>query len=117
MSLSNKSSGTSFEKMFAKCLVECGFWARMDKGYSQTCDIIAGKNNEIYIFECKVCKSDYFNLDRVEDNQRLSRERFNICGNKNAWMVYQVGEAVYLSREPIKRPSEGIPWEVWRLGN
>lgn len=112
---SNKRNGSKFENDFAKMLAIEGFWARLDKSYSQTCDIIAGKNNVIYLFECKVCKSDYFNLSRVEDNQNYSRRRFRDTGNDNAWFVYKVdaiGE-IYLSKEPILKPSNGIKLERW----
>ena len=45
----NKTKGTAFEKELAKVLAKNGFWARLDKGFAQTCDIIAAKNNVSYL--------------------------------------------------------------------
>ena len=45
----NKKKGNDFENEFARILFANGFWVRLDKGYAQTCDIIAGKNNQIYL--------------------------------------------------------------------
>ena len=112
--MSNKAKGTTFEKEFARLLAKNGFWVRLDKGYAQTCDMIAGKNNTIYLFECKRCIKDYFDLERVECNQSDSRRRFMDCGNKEAWFAYEVsGQEIYLSKEPIKKPSNGIKWGDW----
>lgn len=104
----NKKKGSDFENEFCNILAQNGFWARKDKGYAQTCDIIAGKNNKIYLFECKCVKTDYFNMKRVEDNQNYSRERFRDCGNSNCYFVYKLdtGE-IYISRNAIKKPSDG----------
>lgn len=111
---SNKRKGTKFEEEFAQILYENGFWVRLDKGYSQTCDIIAGKHNFIYLFECKTCKSDYFNTDRVESNQEHSRKLFKHCGNNNAYFVFKLDDGrIYLSRSAIKKPSSGICLDRW----
>ena len=110
----NKKRGKNFENEFAKILMKNNFWARLDKGFAQTCDIIAGKNGKIFLFECKTCVSDYFNLERVEDNQSDSREWFKSCKNNNAWFVFKVdGIGIFLSKEAIKKPSEGIKLERW----
>lgn len=111
--MSNKIRGISFERRFAKLLSCYGFWARLDKGTAQTCDIIAGRNNTIYLFECKVCKKDYFDTSRVEQNQSDSRERFKNCGNAQAWFAFLVDEKIYLSKEPIKKPTTGTEWGEW----
>ena len=63
--ISNKKRGSNFENEFARILGNNGFWARLDKGISQTCDIIAGKNNRIYMFECKTCSKNYFDMIQV----------------------------------------------------
>lgn len=107
--MSNKSNGSAFEKEFAKILSLNGFWVRADKGSAQTCDLIAGRNNIIYLFECKVCAKNYFTENRIEDNQRDSRRRFLTTGNKNAWFVYKLPDGgIRLSLEPLKYPSDGI---------
>lgn len=113
--MNNKKKGTGFENELANILAKNGFWARLDKGYSQTCDIIAGKNGIIFLFECKTCKKDYFNLDRIEENQKLSRERFKMCGNEEAWIVYKLDDGrIFFSRVPLKTPSNGISLDLFR---
>ena len=112
--MSNKSAGTSFEKEFAKMLANHGFWVRPDKGTAQACDMIAGRNDIIYLFECKVCNKDYFDISRIEDNQDMSRKKFKDCKNSNAWIVYRVEEkGIYLSKKVINKPSNGIILENW----
>ena len=108
-----KKKGTQFEKEFAVMLFNAGFWVRLDKGTAQTCDIIAGKNNVIYLFECKTCIKDYFDLNRIEDNQRMSRRMFKVKGNDNAYFAFKVEDKIYLSKEPIKKPSEGVEFNDW----
>lgn len=113
--MSNKSSGTAFEKEFAKLLSQHGFWARLDAGgkSGQTTDILASRNGTSYMFECKVCARDYFNIERVELNQSMSMEHFRRCGNSETWFVFKVAENIYLNKTAITRPSEGIPLEGW----
>ena len=114
--MSNKKKGNNFEKDIARILYERGFWVRVDKSYAQTCDIIAAKNNSIYLLECKTCKNDYFDINRIESNQEDSRKLFRETGNKNAWVVYLVGDDdIYFSKEFIKKPSEGIKLEEWLI--
>jgi len=114
----NKKKGSNFENDFCNILAQYGFWARKDKGYAQTCDIIAGKNNKIYLFECKTCSKDYFNTKRVEDNQNYSRERFRECGNSNCYFVYKLDNGeIYISQDAIKKPSTGQKLEEFLNDN
>lgn len=107
--MNNKTKGTKFEKEFALLLFRHGFWVREDKGYAQTNDLIAAKNNIIYLFECKTCKKDYFNTNRVEDNQDMSRKVFKMMGNVNTWVAYKLDDGrIFLSKDFIKKPSEGL---------
>lgn len=110
--MNNKRRGMTFESEFAQLLSKHGFWARLDKGKAQTCDILASRNNISYLFECKTTCKNYFNMTRVEDNQSMSRLRFAECGNTEAYFVFLVnGEDIYLSKEPIKKPSDGISFD------
>ena len=110
----NKKKGSNFENEFARILFENGFWVRLDKGYAQTCDIIAGKDNHIYLFECKTCTKDYFSINRVESNQETSRAFFKHCGNNNAYFVFKLDTGdIYLSKDVINKPSNGIKLEDW----
>lgn len=89
----NKRLGNSFEKEYAEMLKEKGYWVLMvtPKGYinSQPMDIIAGKANTLYCFECKTLhsKNKRFNLDRIEQNQRLAYKRLKQTGNDNYYLV------------------------------
>ena len=111
--MNNKRRGMTFEKEFAQLLSKNGFWARLDKGTAQTCDILASRNNISYLFECKTCKEDYFDIRRVEDNQSMSRLKFKECSNDEAYFVYKVKDNIYLSKEAIKTPSKGTEWGEW----
>lgn len=85
--MNNKTLGSKFEQDFAKYLSDCGYWVHYIEGGaytgSQSCDLIAAKDNDIYCIDCKTLKnkSGTFSLDRIEENQRLSYKRFEECGN------------------------------------
>lgn len=110
----NKLKGSKFEKVVCNILAKNGFWARLDKGFAQTCDIIAAKNNKAYLIECKTCKGDYFNMSRIEDNQNMSRERFKSCGNDNIYVFFGLDDGrIFVSKEFINKPSHGMKLEDW----
>ena len=71
-------------------LSDKGFWAyeTINKPSGQPVDIIAAKNNVIYIIECKVTKANRFPLSRVEDNQIMAIEKFTRCGNMQSWFAF-----------------------------
>jgi hypothetical protein len=110
----NKIKGSRFEKDFAQILSDNGFWVRLDKGMAQTCDLFGAKDNEAYLFECKTCKTDYFDITRVRTNQKMSKLLFEAMGNFNHYYVYKVNDlGIFLSHEPISKPSMGLELEVW----
>jgi hypothetical protein len=113
----NKKEGKKFEREICKNLYEAGFWVREDFGNQngQTLDVICARNNFIYIFECKKCKTDYFSRNRLQDNQILSFKRLTETGNSNAFFVFYIESSseIYVSKEPIKKPSDGIKWDVF----
>lgn len=113
--MQNTTIGTNFEKDLAQILSKNGFWVRMDsRGRNgQTVDLIACKNNVPYLIECKYCKSEYFDMRRVENNQNMALKRFKLCGNTNTFFVFSTPSGVYFSPNPIPRPNKGIPLDVW----
>lgn len=112
--MNNQKIGADFEDDFAKILADLGFWVRVDKRKTQSCDIFAARNNIMYLFEAKTCKKNYFNFNRIRDNQVLSRRKFKKCGNDEAWIVYLIGKEIYLSEDFVKHPMDlGIKFDVW----
>lgn len=81
--MSNKSNGTAFEKEFAQLLSDHGFWVHrlQDNHNGQPFDVIAARNGDTLVFDCKDCRSDTFYLRRIEENQRSAMELWNKCGN------------------------------------
>lgn len=82
--MSNKAAGTKFEKEFAEILAKHWFWVHIfqDNKNGQPCDVIAVKNGDAYLIDCKDCQSDVFALSRIEENQMNSMTLFSMMGNK-----------------------------------
>lgn len=82
--MSNKKDGSGFEKAFAELLSAYGFWVHLlqDSPNGQPFDLIAVKDGEAYVFDCKNCISERFALSRIEENQKTSMALWWECGNK-----------------------------------
>lgn len=90
--MNNKTLGNSFEQELCEKLSEYGFWVHnmaMNKA-GQPADIIAVRNKIAYLIDAKVCSSRGFALSRVEENQGLSMELWNSCGNGQGWFAIKV---------------------------
>ena len=81
--MSNKSAGTAFEREMAVILHDNGFWVHrvQDNPNGQPCDLIAAKDGKTYLFDCKNCEDDSFDLNRMEENQLSAMEAFRKAGN------------------------------------
>lgn len=81
--MSNKSTGTAFEKEFAELLASIGFWVHrlQDNQNGQPFDMIAAKNRNAYVIDCKDCRCDDFSLYRIEENQMNAMRHWRNCGN------------------------------------
>lgn len=81
--MSNKKSGSDFEREFALLLASKGFWAHIlqDNRNGQPFDLIAARDGVTYVFDCKDCTGQYFDLRRMEENQRNAMELWQECGN------------------------------------
>ncbi len=91
--MSNKKIGNSFEFELAEMLSMYGFWVHLlsQNSAGQPADVIAVKNGRAYLIDCKVCSTDKgFALSRVEDNQHLSMELWNECGNGQGWFAMKL---------------------------
>lgn len=96
--MSNKSTGTKFEKDFAQILAENGFWAHClkDNENGQPFDVIAARNGIAYAFDCKDCREDSFRLKRIEENQNNAMGLWTATGNGQGLFVIRFGSYIYL---------------------
>lgn len=95
--MSNKKSGTAFEKELCKKLAERGVWSRLEypaEDGSQPFDVKAICGNKLYVFECKDCQNGYFDTSRFEYNQRMA---LNIL--ENYMLDYQIFVALNFEGE------------------
>ena len=78
---SNKSVGNSFEREICDILGKNGFWAHnfAQNKDGQPADIIAIKNTDTFLIDCKECKGNRFELSRMEENQLSSMRKFIRC--------------------------------------
>lgn len=73
--MNNKINGNKFERELCKKLSENNIWSRLEypaEDGSQPFDVKALYRNNFYAFECKDCKNGYFDLSRIEENQRIA---------------------------------------------
>lgn len=82
--MSNKKNGTAFEQDFAELLAGYGFWVHLlqDNRNGQPFDVIAARNGETYVFDCKDCQYEIFSLYRIEENQEYAMRLWQECGNR-----------------------------------
>lgn len=84
--MNNKKLGSKFEKDFAEYLSKKGYWVHYVEGSahtgSQPCDLLACKNNEVIMIDCKTLENQngLFPLSRIEENQRLAYNKAKKCG-------------------------------------
>lgn len=99
--MNNKRIGTKFEQDFAEFLSNRGYWVHLVAGNnytnSQIADIICCKNNNVWLIDCKTLenKSGNFTLQRLEENQRLSYQKFKECGNGNYFLSILWNNNIY----------------------
>lgn len=127
--MTNKKLGNDFETKLCEDLFYHGYWAHnmAQNASGQPADVIAVKDGMAFLIDCKVCSGKGFALSRMEENQDLSMELWQACGNGVGWFAILVGEEVYmlthtvikamqfvkstLSIDDIK--SRGITFEMW----
>ena len=102
--MSNKKSGNQFESELCEILSMYGFWCHnlAQNSAGQPADVIAVRNREAYLIDCKVCSTNKgFALNRMEENQDLAMNLWNECGNGQG-IIYPVG----ISRHQPRGKSE-----------
>lgn len=63
----------------------------------QPADVIAVKNGSAELIDCKLCTGRYFDIDRIEDNQRSSMELWAQLKNGIGWFAVKINGNVYLA--------------------
>lgn len=103
--MSNKSSGTGFERDFAEYMAEKGYWAHVfqDNRNGQPFDIILAKDGNTQAGDCKVCENDVFRLSRMEPNQISAMTRWVECGNGEPWYYILLERANQVFRVPFSK--------------
>ena len=97
--MSNKKLGTDFENEFCDMLAKKGYWVHFltpDKRGAQPFDVIAAKNNQPFVFDCKTSSKKTFSISRLEDNQILAFDRWIARGNSVPYIAVKYNESVYL---------------------
>lgn len=102
----NKAAGRAFEKLFVEYLTDAGFWVHIfqDNKNGQPCDVIAAKDGQAYLFDCKDCRKGYFRLNRMEENQLNAMELFRVTGNTGGMFAVRFPEGnIYLADYRVLR--------------
>lgn len=96
--MSNKSTGTAFEREFAQIFADRGFWVHClrDNANGQPFDLVAVRNNIAYAFDCKECRGNVFRLSRLEENQDNAMALWAETGNQFSFFAIRFGEKTYL---------------------
>lgn len=116
--MSNKSEGSAFEKELAQILSAYGYWVHLmaQNVNGQPFDLLAAKNRRVYPIDCKVCSNNVFLFSRVEENQRLSMEKWKHDYGLTGWFALQFshGEIAFLSYDMIvhrSKSGKSISWK------
>ena len=110
--MSNKKLGNQFETEFCEILAEHGFWVHLlsQNAAGQPADVIAVKEGEAYLIDCKVCSQGKFTFNRIEENQELAMELWNECGNGYGLFALKFDARVYMvDRESLRNCSHRYP--------
>lgn len=127
--MNNRRMGNSFEDELCDILYSYGFWTTnlAQKKSGQPADVIAVKNNKAYLIDAKVCTNNSFPFSRIEENQDLSMELWEECGNGCGWFALKIDDGIYMLSHYVMRAWRrhhaslsaknivdfGIPIEKW----
>ena len=123
--MSNKKLGNQFETELCEILSMYGFWCHnmAQNAAGQPADVIAVRNGQAYLIDCKVCSTDRgFALSRVEENQEMAMELWHECGNHQGWFAIQLpkGNIFMVPHIVIKAWRDGhsymSPSEIFEVG-
>ena len=108
----NRKLGNHFEAELCEILSEHGFWAHnlAQNSAGQPADVIAVKDSQAYLIDCKVCSQGKFQYSRIEENQDMSMALWRECGNGNGLFALKFDTGIYIvDRENIRACSERHP--------
>lgn len=109
--MSNRKTGTDFEREFCKLLADDGYWVHNfgQKISGQPADVIAVKGKQAYLIDCKVCADGRFVLSRLEENQRFAMALWAAKGNGTGWFAVHINDTVYMVslNQLLQREEEG----------
>ena len=96
--MSNKKLGNSFETELCEILAEEGFWTHnmAQNAAGQPADVIAVKDGDACLIDCKVCSRNRFPFSRIEENQQSAMELWRDCGNGEGWFALQFSNQIYM---------------------
>lgn len=110
--MSNKKLGNAFETEFCEILAEHGFWTHnmAQNAAGQPADVIAVKEGEAYLIDCKVCSQGKFAYNRIEDNQELAMALWSECGNGYGLFALKFDTGIYMvDRQSLRSCSHHYP--------
>ena len=96
--MSNKKLGNSFEAEFAEILANDGYWVHLlaQNSAGQPADVIAVRDGESFLIDCKVCSQGKFLFSRIEENQESAMELWHDCGNGVGWFALKFDDEIFM---------------------
>lgn len=96
--VTSKKLGNQFEKEFCEILYTHGFWCHnlAQNAAGQPADVIAVRNGQVYLIDCKVCSHDKFPLSRIEENQRFAMQMWRDRGKHWGWFALKTTLGIYM---------------------
>ena len=118
--MNNKKLGTEFERDVAKAFKEAGWWVHFitpDNRGAQPFDVIAVKNDEVIIGDCKTSSTKRFNINRLEDNQINAFDYWMRCGNNTpALFVRYLNDVFAVDYTVLKEQGSVDLYECLKVG-
>lgn len=93
-----KKIGTEFEQELCKALASCGYWVHFltpNAAGQQPFDIVAVRNGEALVIDCKTCVQNSISFSRLEYNQRFAFELWLKRGNSQPIVAVKHNNTIY----------------------
>ena len=108
--MTNKKSGNQFEAELCEILANDGYWVHnlAQNAAGQPADVIAVRDGEAFLIDCKVCSKGTFPFSRIEENQELAMSLWQDCGNGAGWFALKFDDEIYMVDAVAMREARGI---------